>query len=59
MFLVLTDHINLFMKPNMLKKWIKEKAGGQKGDQKNKIKYTEREVHRCNKTTEIFLKLKF
>lgn len=42
-----------------VKKLIKEKAGGQKGEQKNKVKYMEREVHRHNKTTEIFPKLKF
>lgn len=47
--LVLIDHINAFMKPNV-KKLIKKVAGTQKGKQKSTIRHMEAGVRRSNRT---------
>lgn len=52
MCLVVVDHINAFMKPNV-KKWIKKEAGTQTGKEKSTIQYMEAEVHMSNRTTQI------
>lgn len=58
MFLVLTDHINLFMKPNTLK--MDKKGSWQTNRRAEKHNEDmEIEVHRSNKTTQILPKLKF